>query len=263
MKSILCKKEMLVGSKAANVVGLLKRNRPSDLDIWLSANEKVPNIKAEISIMPDDIMEAFSEKSKKQKYATLDDLMTIKLSHLQYDIKWLKHLNDYLVLKHSDCCLNEELYYLLVLHWKKVFQNKRFLSLYKTKDAFFDDFVPKKYDHDWLHSLVAYPNQPIYISCLQDGQEVAIDPVKFDKLGFDDKVKMFREEINVIAMERWVIPSKGKISYHQAYHRSLHKTVTALTKGWACEFILKNIEDFLYPNKNEIKYVLSQIKEFK
>ena len=32
-------------------------------------------------------------------------------------------------------------------------------SLNQTNEDFFDDSVKKVYDHDWLHELVAYPDE--------------------------------------------------------------------------------------------------------
>lgn len=122
--------------------------------------------------------------------------------------------------------------------------------------------MKKEYDHDFLHELVAHPNKPVYTLCLKDGQDVAIDRLKFEQLPFKQQVKMFREEINVIACERWLIPTKdsGIISFRQAYSKSLHKTVTALTKGWASRFICENMEEFIRPNRGEVEYLFNHCK---
>jgi hypothetical protein len=95
---------------------------------------------------------------------------------------------------------------------------------------------------------------------LKDGEKVAIDKEKFNVMLHDKKIQMFREEMCVIALERWVIPSKGHINYADAWFRSVHKTVTQLTKGWASEFICENLEFFIKPNHREVKFALDQIK---
>ena len=224
-----------------------------DIDWW--SLEQVED--SDCSIMPIEILEAMEDGSKMGGVATLNDLLTIKLSHMPYDIFWRKHVNDYLVIKQGGATINQELYVKLQEYWKEKHNNKPHLNLYRTKDAFFDDFVEKQHDHDRLHELVAFPNKPMYTTCLRDGQEVMIDRNKFLSLPFVSQVKMFREEVNVIAFERWVIPSKGRISYLQAYHKAVHKTVTALTKGWACTFMCENIEEFLRPNKKEVEHLVS------
>ena len=251
---------IVVGSSSQN----FKRKYISDLDVWVSDSNYKKKGSEDISVMPIEILESFSETSKIDSCATPSDLMTIKLSHLPYDINWWKHVQDYLVLKiYYECELNKPLYEKLKIHWKKEHKNKDFLSLYKKKDEFFDDFVPKKHDHDWLHEQVAYPNEPIYKRCLKDGQDVLIDKNKFLKLSFEDQVRMFREEINVIAFERWLLNPKVNIQYQEAYSRSLHKTITALTKGWASEFICENLEHFIKSNINDIGNLLTLIKENK
>lgn len=249
--------QILVGSGAAKQ-RLPNWKRIGDVDIWSTHDIKgVDN-----SVFPEEFLLMFEKESVESGVATLNDLLTIKLSHLPYDIFWRKHMNDYLVFKKHGGKVNKALYERLKVHWKEFHNNKPFLSLYRTKDSFFDDFVEKKYDHDRLHELVAYPQQPVYVSCLEDGQEVMIDKNKFFAMPLQKQVKMFREEINVIACERWVLnpACEGKISYMQAYSRALHKTVTALTKGWASSFICENLELFLSSDRKEVAHLLETVK---
>lgn len=119
------------------------------------------------------------------------------------------------------------------------------------------------FPHDLLHELVAYPNRPVYKGVLKDGEDVAIDKVKFDQLGFEQQVRMFREEITVIACERWLLNDywKGKVSWYQAYMWSLKKTVTNLTKGWATDFIVLNLEHFIKPDFSYFKHLLTTLSE--
>lgn len=244
-----------------------------DLDFWVSAQYikewlfklKTP-LKLDVVVMPEQILNSFSEESKNNGYASLEDLLAIKLSHFQYDIFWKKHKQDILYLsKMTDGRYNRPLYTLLVQHWNKEFSvEKSKLSLYKTKDEFFDDFVPKQHEHDYLHMLVAKEGVPIYTKCLKDGQEVFIDRSKFLFLSFEDKARMFQEEVAVIALERWILPSKKKgsmIPISFAWNWSLHKTVTALTKNWASEFMALNIKQFLKPLHSEIEYAIQMLNE--
>lgn len=249
--------KIVVGSTAAMFrLPEFKRKGHVDHDVWSDNIDELPTGKGyDGGVFSSEIMDAFEPASKTDGYASLNDLYTIKLSHLQFDIFWHKHLNDLLVFKLKyGAKKNERLYELLKEHWKEFHGNKEFLNLYRTKDEFFDDYVQKPYDHDYLHELVAYPNKPVYTLCLKDGQDVAIDKTKFDMLSFDQKVRMFREEIAVIANERYMInpDCAGKFRYITAWSKSLHKTVTALTKNWASEFLCENIELFLKPNGEEV-----------
>ena len=248
--------KVLVGSNAARL-WIPEFRIGKDIDWW--STEVVDGENFDTCVIPQNILKLMEEGSLIGGVATLNDLLTIKLSHLPYGILWLKHLNDYLVFKKHGATVNKKLYEYSQEYWKEVHGNKTNLSLYKTKDVFFDDFVKKEYDHDYLHELVAFPHKPVYSVCLKDGQDVMTDKEKFFSLPFEQQVKMFREEVNVIATERWLIPTKdsGKITFREAYSKSLHKTVTALTKGKASRFLCENIEEFIRPNRKEVEYMFS------
>ncbi len=246
---------IIVGSFAAKH-WRLNRGKPRDLDVWYSelpasvSHEDAHEIPLEIMKMIDI----------SKGYAKPDDLYTIKCSHLAWDIKWDKTKADVLFMKAKGCKLKKDLYIKLKEHWKEVHGNKDYLSLNKNKDEFFNDFVEYKYDHDYLHELVAYPNKPMYTRCLKDNQEVLIDKTKFDMMSFEDQITMFREEIVVIACERWVLLNKN-ISWFKAYMLALKKVITSLTKGWATDFMIENLELFVKPDYNEFEYLLKTIEE--
>lgn len=256
--------QMIVGRSALNY-WMGKYVETTDLDIWKTGDEELVNKtdqRLDVCLIPKKIMSLFDTNSYRLGYACPADLLAIKLSHMQYDIFWKKHKQDALFLKQiTKGVYNEKLYTALVEHWKYEFGTKDYLSLYRTKDEFFDDFVAKEYEHDDLHIYVARNGKPVYTSCLKDGQSVFIDKNKFDNLYFSDKIRMFQEEVAVIALERWVIPSiksgKGIIPITVAWNKSLHKTVTALTKGWASEFIIHNLEHYLHPIKDDMLNALS------
>jgi hypothetical protein len=256
--------QMIVGRSALNY-WMGKYVETTDLDIWKTGDEESvykTEQRLDISIMPKKVMSLFDTNSYRLGYACPKDLLAIKLSHMQYDIFWKKHKQDALFLKGiTKGVYNEKLYSILVEHWKHEFGTKDYLSLYKTKDEFFDDFVAKEYEHDDLHIYVSRKGKPVYTLCLKDGQSVFIDKNKFDNLEYSAKIRMFQEEIAVIALERWIIPSikSGKeiIPISVAWNKSLHKTITALTKGWASEFIIHNLEHYLHPLKGDILNALS------
>ncbi len=178
-------------------------------------------------------------------YTSKCALYTIKESHLEWDIFWFKHAFDVIMLQRNGAYRLDDLYFAFKDFWKKAHGYKTRLSLDRSKDDFFNDAVVKKYDHDWLHEVVARPNPPLYTLALSDNAEVMIDRVKFDKLMHSQKLNMFREEMCVIALERWVIPSEGKIHPALAYLYAVQKTITNLTKNWASQFILDNLHWYL------------------
>lgn len=256
-------KIIVVGSTALTRAGVM--GRYGDLDVWSLSRDIVDNYlpRADVSVMPQEILDLVPCRQQDQgdvlQFATVDAVYTIKCSHLGWDIFWNKHKRDVLYLKRIGAKLIEPLYTALVEHWKKEHGNKDFLSLYKDKTEFFNDYVEYVYDHDYLHELAAYPNAPVYTKCLKENEDVAIDKEKFDKLSFNEQVKMFREEIVVIATERWMIPHS--IRWDKAYFYSLRKTVTALTKNWATDFLVRNLEHFEKARYEDFKHIVETLKE--
>lgn len=242
-----------------------------DWDIWLSPDE--PNYWSkellgegsknwDVCIMPEEIMDKFDIYSKATGCASEDDMLTIKMSHLPWDIFWWKHAQDALYLKSRDAVVNEPLYEALKEYWKIEHGTKTQLSLYRTKDEFFNDHVVKYFEHDYLHELLAVNGVPVYSKCLKDGQQVLICKDKFDSLPFPEKIRMFKEEIGVIALERWIIPKLMKgtlVSIGESWNSALHKTVVDLTKGWASYFIIENLTEFVKPLREDMLVVLDKI----
>lgn len=244
--------QIIIGSEALRNLGF--RVIPKDVDIW--TDEDIPKRKGyDVKKIPEHILRLIPTVNQ---YTTLDALYTIKCSHLGWrNPKWSKHKSDILLMKHKGASLIKGLYDVLVEFWKTEIDDKWYLSLNKTKDEFFNDNVTYVYDHDYLHELVAYPNVPMYTHCLKENNDVLIDKRKFDELSFSQQLRMFREEVTVIAIERWIVnpKAKGKYSFMQAYTMALEKTITTLTKGWATDFIVLNLEHFVKPDYSYFKYV--------
>ena len=234
---------MIIGTTALAYHGIHLRE-PADVDVMYSINIDSND---DVIVMPQDIMNMIPHKNS---HATVDAVYTIKMSHLGWDIKWRKHYNDVMKLQHLGAELIEPLYVALLAHWARVNGNNPNLCLYKKKGDFFNDAVPYVYDHDWLHKVVSSPHNPAYMTCLQAGQDVMIDKGRFDSMPLWKQLRMFKEEVTVIAAERWLLnPNcKGKYHWRQAYFLSLHKTITALTKGWATDFMLKHLDFFSKPD---------------
>jgi hypothetical protein len=253
--------EIIVGSTAAQLQTSWRK--PLDLDIW--TNEVYTSIPGfDYKTIPKDILKLIDYiVINDLNIATLDSLYTIKCSHLGWDNpNWNKHKLDILHLKHIGAKLNILLYKALVEFWKIELNDKSFLSLKQSKENFFTDNVTYLFDHDWLHEQVSFPNKPTYKQCLKDGEDVLIDQVKFNQMTKEAQLSMFKEEITVIAIERWLVNPKIKdCSWMQSYYKALRKTVTTLTKGWATEFIIMNMEYFTKPEYRYFKYALEATKE--
>lgn len=254
---------IIIGSTAASKCGL-KFRKPKDLDVWTDKQHvydtEIKKQGIDVKLIPTDILNLV--ETVDGLHCTANSLFTIKCSHLGWNNPmWNKHKSDVLSLKSQGCELIPDLYNALLGFWKVELGAKDFLSLNKNKKDFFQDNVTYVYDHDWLHEQVAYPNAPVYTHCLKANQDVLIDKTKFDALSLNDQVRMFREEITVIAIERYIVNPlvKGRYSWLQAYRMSLHKTITQLTKGWATNFIVENLEHFIKPDYTYFDYALSVV----
>jgi len=258
-------KEIIIGSSALKFHGFFVdgyRYSNMDLDsivcgdsvVYDGVCDDVLNIPAHIFDMVDHVC----------GHATPDAILTIKMSHLQWDIKWDKTLCDIIMLMESGYTFKLELYHALVDYWKSYHgDKKKHLSLDKNKNDFFNDAVDYIYDHDLLHEYVAYPNQPMYKRCLKDGEDVLIDRDKFFAMPLDHQVKMFQEEVMTIAIERLIIPKIVKglrpMSLSSAYKWSLQRTITNLTKNWASDFIIFNIVKMINPDFNQMKQAVEMV----
>lgn len=250
--------KIVVGSAAVNKY--IKYREPNDYDMWISPDEELIT-SGDNKIIPSHIMELVPSVDG---FATLDAIYTIKCSHLGWsNPSWGKHKRDVLYLKSIGCVLLRDLYDALVVFWKTELGNKEFLNLNRKKDSFFTDHVTYTYDHDWLHTLVSHPNKPMYTLCLAENKEVMLDKTRFNALSFNQQVRLFREEITTIALERWVYNPKIKtpISWYKGYLLSLEKTITQLTKNWATEFIVLNLEHFIKPEYAYFEYALTILKK--
>lgn len=252
---------MIVGSTALRAHGVNLSKGDVDLDVWVVDSRHLKDYpsRCDYHIIPESVIEKVWHPSG---YVTPENILTIKMSHLGWDIHWDKTKRHIIALLNLGYRVNLDLYYTLVEYWKGVHGDKSFLSLNKGKDKFFTDKVVYKYDHDYLHELAAHPHQPVYTKCLKEGEDVLIDKSKFDLLTKEEQILMFREEISVIAIERWVVnPEIVKpLSFYKAYKEALKRTITNLTKGWATDFIIMNIRELSKPDFKQFNNVNKRLE---
>lgn len=246
-------KPILVGSRGLRkLFPYLRIKFDADLDLWFDESCEAKNKQKsdDFCSIPSKIYKMISAEgihTDEWIIPSPSHLLTIKLAHMGWDIFWDKHFKDVCKIKLTFRVEpNLSLFRELKSFWKVKHGNKDFLSLYKNKKDFFTDNVTYVMDHDLLHEYVAGDKNPLYKACLSENEQVAIDRAKFKQFEPEKKIQLFQEEMTVIAIERWLInPSLyNKFSRREAYHLSLRKTIVSLTKGWATDFILLNLEKF-------------------
>lgn len=237
---------LVVGSTALHA--LLPSSRvPKDLDTF--SDEDSPG---EDSFWDSDL--AVWLKVDEDRYATLDELYTIKCSHAYWDpivSVWNKHMFDVVMMKDVGAKLLIDLHDLLYPIWMRDLGPKQ-VKFSQGKKSFFTDAVTRIYDHDSIHVSVSYGERPMYESVLSSDESVKMDMNAIWSLSFEDQVKLFREEIYTTALERILIPRQYDYSPRAAYMWALRRTITSLTKGRSARFIVDNYKLFRDP---DMKYV--------
>lgn len=232
---------IIIGSTAARQ-HIPDWREPKDLDVFTDA--------------PRDGEDAFWDDSMRSQFgdadrvASLDELLTIKWSHAYWELpngSWSKHMADILKLREHGAQLIPELHDLLYKVWETKHGVKR-VDLNMDKSEFFDDAVRRTVDHDSLHLSVAFkPGRPLYELALKAGSTVAMDMDLVWSWPTDQVLDMFREEIYVTALERWIIPNDYEFSPGLAYQLALRKTITSLTKGLSAFFLVQQFGKLVRP----------------
>jgi hypothetical protein len=183
--------------------------------------------------------------------ATPDELYTLKISHSFWEINgsksWDKHASDIVFLSRKGAQFLRPLYDIVLPIWKERYKRNP-TNLNQSAGKFFADAVQRKYDHDSIHESIAYGDEPLYMSILRDGSEVAVDNSKFWAMCHDAQIKCVREEIYATALERILIPRNYKGSPRAAYHWALRRTATSLFKGEWALFLMLNLDELMQPD---------------
>lgn len=244
--------KILIGSTALSKYMDIGRE-PKDLDYFTDHElDKEIDGKRIEPFFHFDLLNYFEDQVR---VATLDELYTIKVSHIFWDLRngtWEKHAIDIMAMQKQGAKLIEPLYKLLYKIWEEVHGGKK-ANLSQGAMDFFNDKVVRIYVHDSIHDSVAYYDAPLYERILMDGEEVKVDKSKWDAMSYEDKIKCVREEVYATALERLIIPSGYTYSPRRAYAWALRRTVTSLARGWFALFIVENLEAVWSPDVNYVE----------
>jgi len=183
-----------------------------------------------------------------------NDLYTLKMSHLFWNINWEKHMFDVQFLKKKGCVLDKELFYKFYEFFNEFHGKNKRSDLKMSAEDFFDNSLECDYYHDDLHLLLN--PVPTYTKVLIG--EVEVGEEKFKELSFEDKCDLAREEVMVMAWERY-----ADKNYRVAYSRMLKKFIISHAPLWEAIFIIENYITLHKPNFNYFKKIndgLSTIK---
>lgn len=244
--------KVLVGSAALSQHIDLGRE-PKDFDYFTNQEmpKEVDGKRVECFFHP-ELMRWFSGK---RTIATLNELYTIKVSHVFWELKngsWDKHMYDIRIMQRHGAELIPELFDLLYPIWENLHGKKK-VNLDQEPEDFFNKRVRRKYEHDSLHASVAYYDEPLFNRILRDGHKVAVDKEKFFALDHIDKLRLVREEVFVLALERHLIPKDFKDNVVRAYMVSLRKLITQYSTGWFPLWIVQHYDELRKPEVNYVQ----------
>jgi hypothetical protein len=205
--------------------------------------------------VPDDVRLA-------PQVATLDQLLTLKLSHryLKDSPHFRKTRDDILLLRAAGAKVFDHDW--LKRREKETYWYKHPKLNVMKGDFFKGDGVQYVYDHDDIHKVVAHycvgfdpwgwtsqyelfkagHLRPAYTLYMKEGEEVACDRQKFDTLPEHIRLWGVLEEAQVLALERSQIPFRGKVEPRRSFDIALQKVCTSITSGWFREFAWENFD---------------------
>lgn len=174
-----------------------------------------------------------------------DVLLTIKASHLFWDLSWEKHMFDAQFLIQKGAKIDEDLFYQLFELMELIHGKRRNSDLTMKAEDFFDNAINGKtgLDHDYIHTLLK--EIPTYQKVLKDGAEVEPCPHKFNNLSHTEKKSLFEEEIMVMAYERY-----RKLGFRHAFTRMFKKFIINHVPLWGAPFLIQNYLEMEKPTFN-------------
>lgn len=183
-----------------------------------------------------------------------NELYTLKMSHIAWDVFWEKNMWDITFLKQKGCILQKELFHKLYEYWNTFHKKNKRSDLKMTSADFFNNAVKCPYDHDTLHTILN--PIPTYTKILIG--EVEVSEELFNQLTFEDKCNLVYEEVELMSWERW-----RKEDFRAAYNFMLKKFILSHAPIWEMIFICENYKLLSKYRRNHFKILEEGIKQLK
>jgi len=190
-------KTLLIGSSAIKEYYPEFKREPKDIDYACDERYVPRSGNTEYLYNPIIIQYSLGRDS-----ITMNDLLTLKVSHLFWDINWEKHMFDVQFLLSKGHAYNLPLMEKLIEFWKKHLPSIRRSDLKMSKKDFFNNSVNNNTSqHDEFHYMLN--PVPMFTLLLKEGSEVELEESKWYELSHTDKNKVVWEETAVMAFERY------------------------------------------------------------
>lgn len=242
---------MLIGSRALAIHNTsFKCREDSDWDFIGEQTVPVPE-GARIEIHPlDELNNREALLFEEEGVCSILGLAMLKRSHLWRDRDFDKNIATYHkhILPHCPVKPSKERFLVCRTALTKQAYPQGVPTLAQTNEEFFNDAVTKVYDHDYLHTLYAYGDSPLYESLKKPTQMEQAWCEKDLWLDLTDEQRNMcvAEECYVIATERFLVPNDWGYSSKRAYFNALQKVCTTLTSGWFRDWAIDHYPEVLY-----------------
>ena len=254
MKSDTQHRTLIIGSTAMRHHFPDFNRSPKDLDIAVEDSSSITSTKG-VEYLGNPIL--FKYVPEGQEYIDPNMLLSLKMSHLFFDINWAKHMWDAQFLLNKGCSYDMTLIEELYDFWKEYHPRHRRSNLNMSKDNFFTNAINyDEHEHDYLHTLIN--PTPMYTKILVDGKDVEICPSKFDNLTHEEKLDVVREEVYVMAYERY-----KNDHFMVANAKMLKKFIMQHAPMWMFPFVVKNYVSLNRANKDFLTLIQKQTKNEK
>jgi hypothetical protein len=236
-------KELIIGSTAIKHYYPDFSREPKDVDIVVLEQKSREGVK-EYLVNPVIL------KYQNSGYLNPNLLLSLKISHLFWDINWEKHLFDVQFLLGKGCKYDLSLISELKFFWDSFLPKIRRSNLEMNKEQFFTNGVNETTEqHDYLHTLLN--PTPAYTKILKEGCEVELDESKWKNLSFDEKHDVVFEETSVMSWERYK-RTDYRVAYKKQLKDNIIKHFPLYISLWAIENY-KNLERPKYNFKTKIE----------
>jgi len=204
------------------------------------------------------------------RFASPEVLLSLKKSHINFPIKFEKHIKDYNFLLSK--LKEDKLSKITKTNFKETEKRVgelRTPSLKKSTMNFFgqsDGYVKYFYIHDDIHHVMAHYDRPVYEDMQVDSSSAWCERDMWNKFSFEKKAKCVLEEAYVIALERRIIPMLNGcgevVTSKKAFEWALMRICTTLCSGWFRQFATDNYVNILeYYNPNYVQKFLKAESE--
>jgi hypothetical protein len=210
--------------------------RPIDLDVLTKS--KVSGFGV-VDGQWHEVAQDIIERSTDKVFADPSILHTLKVSHAYWDIHWKKTMYDIHQFQVRGAGFHQDLHDRLVKVWTGIHGAKK-VNLNQTKDTFWKDNVKRKYDHEWLHTLVAFHSTPLHERLHVSGHPIMMDKGAFFDLPLSLQLDTALEEILVLAIERGELGvQSSKVQRLVAFDKAHFTLCTSAAKGWFAQFLVQ------------------------